>query len=257
MASSTPLAGVLKRDRALVGSALLGVTLLAWLYLVDMADMEDMSTVMAVAMDMAPWSASGFALMFLMWIVMMAGMMLPGTAPMILLFSTVSRKKRADNAPYLPTAAFALGYVLVWTAFSVMATILQGGLQQATLLSPMLVSTSNVLGGTLFMMAGVYQWTPVKRACLDNCRSPLEFILFRWRSGLGGALRMGLEHGTYCLGCCWVLMVLLFVGGVMNLLWVAIIALFVLAEKLAPGGEQVARVGGGVMIAIGMYLAVA
>jgi predicted metal-binding membrane protein len=149
---------------------------------------------------------------------------------------------------------FVLGYLLVWMGFSLFATILQGGLQHAALLSPMLVSTSALLGGTLFITAGLYEWTPFKRACLDNCRSPLEFILFRWRSGTLGALRMGLEHGAYCLGCCWFLMGLLFVGGVMNLVWVAVITLFILVEKLLPGGEWVARIGGGVMVAAGVYL---
>jgi predicted metal-binding membrane protein len=257
MTASTVLSDILKHDRALVGSALCGATLLAWLYLVDMADMKDMSAIMAVAMSMAPWDAAGFFLMFLMWVVMMVGMMLPGAAPMILLFATINRKRSIRDAPYVPTALFTLGYFLVWTGFSLLATILQAALQQATLLSPMLVSTSGVLGGTLFITAGLYQWTPLKRACLDKCRSPLDFILFRWRSGIGGALRMGMEHGAYCLGCCWVLMILLFVGGVMNLLWVAAITLFVLTEKLARSGEWIARIGGGAMIAVGMYLALA
>jgi predicted metal-binding membrane protein len=251
------LADVLKRDRLLVLSAVLGMTALAWFYLIDMADMQNMSGMMAAAMNMAPWDATGFFLMFLMWMVMMVGMMLPGAAPMILLFATINRKMSIGDAPYVPTALFTLGYLLVWTAFSLLATILQAALQQATLLSPMLVSTSGVLGGTLFITAGFYQWTPLKRACLDKCRSPLDFILFRWRSGPVGALQMGIEHGSYCLGCCWALMVLLFVGGVMNLLWVAAITVVVLTEKLARGGEWIAHVGGAAMLAVGMYLALA
>lgn len=234
--------------------ALVSVTALAWLWLIDMADMGDMSALMAVAMDVRPWDATGFALMFLMWVVMMAGMMLPGVAPMILLFAAIHRKTVSEAAPYAPSAVFALGYLLVWTAFSLLATILQSGLQQALLLSPMLVSTSNVFGGVLLVAAGLYQWAPLKRACLNKCRSPLDFILFRWRGGIGGALRMGVEHGAYCLGCCWLLMSLLFVGGVMNLLWVAAIALLVLIEKLAPGGQRIAGITGGAMTAAGIYL---
>jgi predicted metal-binding membrane protein len=148
-------------------------------------------------------------------------------------------------------AVFALVYLLVWTGFSLFATISQNGLQQAALLPPMLASASAPLDGTLFITAGLYQWSPLKRNYLDRCRCPLEFILFRWRSGIVGALRMGLEHGTYCLGCCWFLMGLLFVGGVMNLAWVAVITLFVLLDKLFPGGEWIARIGGGAMIAAG------
>jgi predicted metal-binding membrane protein len=253
MVVANTLESVLKHNR-LVVIILLGVVALAWLFLMDMADMDNMSAVMAFAMEVSPWDATGFALMFLMWVVMMVGMMLPGAAPMILLFATINRKRRTGGARQAATAVFALAYLLVWTGFSLLATISQGGLQQAALLSPMLVSTSAPLDGTLFIAAGLYQWTPLKRTCLDKCRSPLEFILFRWRNGLGGALRMGLEHGTYCLGCCWFVMGLLFVGGVMNLAWAAVIALFVLFEKLLPRGEWKTRIGGGAMIAAGIYL---
>jgi predicted metal-binding membrane protein len=253
MTAANTLKGVLKRNRQVL-FALVGVTALAWLFLIDMADMHDMSAVMAVAMEMAPWDATGFALMFLMWAVMMAGMMLPGAAPMILLYATINRRKRATGGPYMPTVVFALGYIAVWTAFSLLATLLQAGLQHLALLSPMLVSTSSVLGGTLLIAAGLYQWTPLKLACLDKCRSPLDFMVFRWRNGTLGTLRMGLEHGAYCLGCCWFLMGLLFVGGVMNLAWIAAITVFVLIEKLFSGGEWVARIGGGVMVAAGVYL---
>ncbi|MBA2491272.1 MAG: DUF2182 domain-containing protein [Gammaproteobacteria bacterium] len=246
--------GLFMRERVLIASALAGVTGLAWLWLIDMADMQDASAIMAVAMGVAPWDATGFALMFIMWVVMMAGMMLPGAAPTILLFTAIHRKQTNRVMPYARIAAFTLGYLLVWTAFSLLATASQNALQQASLLSPMLVSTSSALGGTLLIAAGVYQWTPLKRVCLENCRSPLDFILFRWRGGVGGALRMGAEHGAYCLGCCGLLMGLLFVGGVMNLLWVALIAVLVLIEKLSPGGLRLARVTGGAMVIAGVYL---
>ena len=172
---------------------------------------------------------------------------------MILIFARVDRSKGAGR-PFAATTLFALGYVAVWAAFSVGATAMQWGLQNAALLSPMMVATSTILGGILFIVAGVYQWTPLKYACLKHCRSPMAFIMGHWRPGRWGALRMGLGHGAFCLGCCGFVMGLLFVGGVMNLAWVAAITVFVVAEKLAPKGEWVARAGGVAMVAAGVYL---
>jgi predicted metal-binding membrane protein len=173
---------------------------------------------------------------------------------MILLFAMVNRKKREAGHPFVPTSAFALGYAGAWTAFSLFATIGQWALHSAALLSPMLVSTSGGLAGALFIAAGAYQLTPLKHACLKNCRSPLHFIMARWRNGAAGAFRMGLEHGAYCVGCCWFLMGLLFVLGVMNLLWVAALTVLVLVEKAGPRGEWTARIGGIAMLAAGLYL---
>jgi predicted metal-binding membrane protein len=252
MSDATPLESVLKRDRAAVIVSLLAVVALAWLYLVNMAlSMGGMGGMAGgeTMVQMKPWTAVDFVLMAVMWAVMMVGMMLPS------LFATINRKRRQGGQPYVPTSAFALGYVIVWVAFSVAAALLQWGLQSAALLSPMMVSTSTYLGGALFVAAGLYQWTPLKQVCLKHCRSPLNFIMFHWRGGgSGAALRMGLDHGVFCLGCCWVLMGLLFVGGVMNLIWVAAIAVFVVAEKVLPGGVWVSRIGGTVMIAGGLYL---
>jgi predicted metal-binding membrane protein len=146
------------------------------------------------------------------------------------------------------------GYLVVWTGFSALATTLQWALEQATLLSAMMVSTSPLLGGALLITAGAYQMTPLKQACLIHCRSPVQFLSSHWRKGTGGAFRMGLAHGLYCLGCCWVLMVLLFVGGVMNLLWIAALAGFVLAEKIIPRGVLFGRIMGGAMILGGLWL---
>ena len=252
------LVTVLRRDRLVVLAGLGGVTVLAWLYLILLAaGMVDGPGAMGEAMANArptPWTAGDFALMALMWSVMMVGMMLPGATPMILLFAMINRKKREAGYPFVPTGAFALGYAGAWTAFSLFATILQWALHSAALLSPMLVSTSAVLAGALFIAAGTYQLTPLKHACLKNCRSPVHFIMTRWRSGAGGALRMGLEHGAYCVGCCWFLMGLLFVLGVMNLLWVAALTILVLVEKAAPHGEWTARISGVAMLAAGLYL---
>ena len=237
---------ILRRDRlpAIVG--LVGVTALAWLYLVrmahDMAGMGGMTEMAQMAMPMIePWSAADWLAMFLMWAVMMVGMMLPGAAPMILIYDRVRERQEARGASLAATGVFALGYLIAWALFSVGATAAQWALEQAALLSPMMVSASPWLGGGLLIAAALYQWTPLKHACLIHCRSPITFLAHHWRPGNPGALRMGLHHGLYCIGCCWVLMALLFVGGVMNLLWIALLALFVLLEKVLPQGELFSR----------------
>lgn len=251
-------------DRSVVLAALIALTAIAWLWLISLsrgmsADM-DMAGMPGMAMSMpmpAPWTIATFALTFAMWWVMMVGMMLPSAAPMILMFATVNRSKRARGQDHVPTTMFMLGYLVVWGAFSAAATVAQWALDRAALLSPSLTMISPVLGGVLLIVAGIYQFTPLKQACLRHCRSPLGFVLNHWRDGWPGALRMGLEHGMFCLGCCWVLMVLLFVVGVMNLLWVAVIAAFVFGEKLLPGGAWVGRIGGGAMVAAGAWMAAA
>jgi predicted metal-binding membrane protein len=247
------VASLLRRDRAVVLLALAGVTLIAWLYLFiaragmdmtmgGMADMPDMAVEFAV-----PW-------VFAMWWVMMLGMMLPGAAPMILTFDALQRRKRQRAEAYVPTTLFVAGYLLMWGGFSVAATAAQWVLQQTALLSPTFALASPALGGVLFILTGAYQFTPLKHACLSQCRSPFGFLLNRWRDGWSGALHMGARHGLYCLGCCWALMALLFAVGVMNLLWVAVIAAFVFAEKLLPAGVWTARIGGVAMAAIGVWL---
>jgi predicted metal-binding membrane protein len=189
--------------------------------------------------------------MFFMWWIMMVAMMLPSAAPMILLFARFNRSQRDRGAPYVPTGVFALGYVLVWAAFSQVAVAAQWGLERSGMLSSMLASTSVTLGAALLIAAGLYQLTPLKYACLRHCRSPLFFIAHHWRPGEWGALRMGLEHGAFCTGCCWFLMALLFYGGVMNLFWIIGLALLVLLEKLAPAGHWVGWVVGVGLIAWG------
>jgi predicted metal-binding membrane protein len=226
-----------RRERAVIFAALAGIAALSWLHLASMAGM-----------------AMSAALMFLMWWVMMTGMMLPSALPMTLTFATVNRRRRELRTPYVPTAVFVAGYLLAWGAFSVAATALQWGLERAALMTPMMHTSSPLLGGLLFVAAGLYQLTPLKHACLRRCRSPLAFVLERWRDGTAGALRMGMEHGAYCLGCCAPLMALLFVGGVMNLLWVAAIAAWVLLEKVVPAGEALARVAGVAAMAFGAWM---
>ena len=231
--------------------ALLGVTTIAWLYLLAMdQDMDSMAD-----MDLAMvWTPATFALTLAMWWIMMLGMMVPSAAPMIVTFATMNRSKRARGQNFVPTAVFASGYLIAWGGFSLGATVTQWALDRLALLSPMLSTTSPILDGSLFILAGLYQFTPLKQACLRNCRSPFAFVLNHWQDGWAGALWMGMEHGAWCLGCCWVLMAILFVVGVMNLLWVAGLAVFVFAEKLLPGGVWIGRAGGVAILGIGVYL---
>jgi predicted metal-binding membrane protein len=247
-----------RRERAIIVAALVGVSALSWLYLVLLArGMADMAAMpgMSMAPMLEPWTIRDAALMFAMWWVMMVGMMLPSAAPMMLTFAAINRRRRERGSPYVPTALFVAGYLLAWAAFSLAATAAQWGLERAALMTPMMRTSSPLLGALLFVAAGVYQLTPLKHACLHRCRSPLSFVLQHWREGIGGALRMGAEHGAFCLGCCALLMTLLFAGGIMNLLWVAAIAVFVLLEKVLPAGERVARAAGVLFIVFGAWMA--
>ena len=241
----------LSRDRIVVAAALAAIAGLSWLYLwLQLAPMAEMGA----PAEFAPWTAADFALNAALWWAMMPGMMLPSAAPMILTFAAINRSKRARSQPYVPTAVFTAGYLLAWGGFGVIATLLDWGLERAALISPATGRLGPVLGAAVVIAAGMYQLTPLKSVCLHHCRSPFDFVLNHWREGRGGALRMGLEHGLYCLGCCWLLMVLLFAAGMMSLLWMALIALLVLVEKLFPAGPWIARGSGVAMLGIGAYL---
>ncbi|MEP7208474.1 MAG: DUF2182 domain-containing protein [Casimicrobiaceae bacterium] len=240
------------RARLILGGALLAIVALSWGYLVLMD--AHMQTMLANGVAMAdvsrPWSVRDLGFTLLMWVVMMIGMMAPAAAPVLHLYARAQAGR--GRSPVGPTLWFASGYALAWTAFSGVATLAQWLLHHAALLSPTLAASSPILGGVLLCAAGAYQFTPLKRMCLTHCRSPLGFLLSRWRDGPLGALGMGLRHGGYCLGCCWALMALLFVAGVMNLLWVAALALLVLVEKATPRGLVVGRVAGAVMLGVGI-----
>ena len=205
------------------------------------------SPVALLTMPMSGWSVANWLAVFTMWAVMMAAMMLPSAAPMILCFAALSERRSEGGR----TLLFVAAYLALWTAFSGAATATQWALQSMGWVSPMIVSKSSVLSGALLLIAGLFQFSGLKHACLRACRSPLGFLMSDWRDGWG-AWRMGMRHGVYCLGCCWSLMALLFVGGVMNLLWIAALAGLVAIEKLAPKGGVVARVLGGVMIGAGV-----
>jgi predicted metal-binding membrane protein len=247
------LESILRRDRAVIGAALAALALLCWAYLALLAAAPAHS-MDAIAPGLGRWSAGEFGMMLLMWWVMMVGMMIPAAAPMILIYARVARQARERGTPFAPAAWFALGYFLAWLGFAVAATALQWGLESALLLASAGSRVAPRVGGALLIAAGLYQWTPLKDACLAHCQSPMRFIQrYGFRGERGAALGLGLRHGAYCIGCCWALMILLFVGGVMNLLWIAAIAALVLAEKLVAG-RFVQRAGGVAMAAAGTAL---
>ena len=249
---------IIRKDRVVIALGLLAVTVLAWIYLLRMATtMSDAATEadMHIAMgmsDMRAWGASDLVMLFLMWTVMMIGMMLPSATPVIML--VVGTYRRRGERSRALTVPFVGGYLTAWTAFSAVAAATQLLLHRAALLSPGMASASTALGGAILVAAGAYQWLPPKKACLTHCQSPVGFLIQEWREGVSGAFLMGLRHGLFCVGCCWALMTLLFVVGVMNVLWVAAIAIFVLIEKLAPHGERVARFAGVALIVWGSWV---
>jgi predicted metal-binding membrane protein len=246
---------LLRRERWIVCGCLVALVVLSWLYLLHLKaamDMSGMNMPGMVMLDTQEWGATDVLLLFVMWAVMMVAMMLPSATPMILTFLTVNQTRSASNRPFVPMSVFVFGYLAIWTAYSAAATLAEWGLHQATLLSTTMAATSPSLNAVLLIVAGVFQLTPLKRACLNHCRSPLFVLMSEWREGAAGALVMGARHGAYCLGCCWILMALLFVAGVMNLFWVAVIALLVMAEKILPKGEALGQITGIALVAAGV-----
>lgn len=240
----------------MVASALFLLLALAWWDLLHRAGMsgpspEHLARGMATP-QAGPWDFHDVALTAVMWIVMMVAMMVPSAAPVVLLHTTVMQRRKTTGA----TSGLWLlgGYLLVWTGFSLLATGVQGGLHALVLLSPDLSLADPLVGGMVLVAAGIYQFTPWKHACLTHCQSPLDFLMTHWREGARGAWRMGLEHGLYCLGCCWALMLLLFVGGVMNLAWIAVLAAFVLLERIGTRGLLMSRLAGGLLVLWGAML---
>jgi len=207
---------------------------------------------MGMRRDMS-WTTADVFFTFAMWAVMMVGMMTGTAAPVLLLFAA-ARAGRGDRGVRLAVVMFGLGYVTVWVGFSACAALAQWALHETAMLSPAMATSSPYLAGAILIVAGAYQLTPWKGACLTHCRSPLGFLMTNWHDGRLGALQMGARHGAYCLGCCWGLMCVLFVVGVMNLVWVAALTGFVLFEKIGPAGTVVARVAGAVMVLVGILL---
>ena len=260
--AQSPLATLPQRDTILILSSIALVTALAWLYLIHID--EQMTSTMAKSAKMAamgmsmstPWTRVDVFFTFAMWAVMMVGMMGPSASPMILLFAA-AQEKRAHSKCWssrasLPAGAFALGYLFVWTAFSAAAALAQWGLHETALISPDMKVLSPRIGGAVLILAGLYQLTPWKNRCLAHCRSPISFLMTHWREGRWSAFEIGIHQGAYCLGCCWALMVILFVVGVMNLAWVAALGALVMLEKVAPHGALMARISGAALIAYGI-----
>ena len=250
MAELSALQYLLRRDRLIVAVGLAAVAALAWVYLVTGAGIDANMADMPMDMPM-PWSPSYAALVFVMWWLMMIAMMVPSAAPAVLLFATIRRKQEASVRPSVEAWIFLGGYLLMWAAFSLVAALAQWGLERAGLLSMAMASTSATLGGVILLAAGLYQFTPIKNVCLRYCQSPVLFLSQHWRPGTVGAFRMGLRHGSYCVGCCWFLMALLFVSGVMNLVWIAVVAFYVASEKLLPLGHRLSRAAGVALIVSG------
>jgi len=240
--------------RRVIGLAIAAVTLLAWVYLFHLS--RQMSAAAAddarmAAMGMAvtaQWTRTDVFLTFVMWTVMMVGMMAPSVTPVLLLAANAPRSERHVIPLVL---LFGAGYLLVWVGFSAIATVTQWLLHAGALLSPAMAASSPRIAGAILIGAGLYQLTPLKNMCLTHCRSPIDFLMSHWRGGRAGPIRMGVHHGLYCLGCCWALMAVLFAVGVMNLLWVAGLALFVLVEKMMPATVLVSRMAGAALLIAG------
>lgn len=260
--TATGLEQILRRDRLVVLLALSAVVALAAAYTIMGVGM-DMSalTMTRMAIEMpgmlmppAQWSAGYAVKMFLMWWVMMIAMMVPSAAPAILLFSNVARKQQSQATPFLTTWFFLAGYLIAWLLFSLVATALQWAFEKLGLMTGMMEIGTPVIAGAVLLAAGLYQLTPLKKACLRHCQHPVLFVMQRWRPGGSGAFGMGLQHGAYCLGCCWLLMTLLFVGGVMNLLWIAGMAVYVAVEKLAGRWPLLPNAAAIVLTGSGLWL---
>ena len=240
---------LLARDRRIVVASLTGVALLAWGYILAGAGM-DMSMPGMVMAPMA-WSPAVALLMLAMWWVMMIAMMVPSAAPTILLFAKIQAGKAAGGPASIGAATFLAGYLVIWAAFSALATGLQWGLEHIGLMAMDMRLSSPLLAGAILLTAGLYQFTPIKAACLKHCQNPVLYLSTHWKPGAGGAFLMGARHGVYCLGCCWFLMALLFVGGIMNLLWVAGLAAYVALEKLTSGTVWLPRAVGAALCVAG------
>ena len=255
--SETKLSKLLRRDRSVIILGIALILALSWGYIIWLTAEMDASASEMVMPSAATWSLSYGLMIFVMWVVMMAAMMTPSAAPMIITYAKMSRRHFVKDDPVGPAGLFALAYLAVWSVFSLAATLAQWGLHEMSYLSPIMSTTDKYIGGAIIIAAGVFQWTPLKRACLNRCRAPIGFFMTEWLDGARGAFIMGIKHGAYCVGCCWVLMAVLFVTGVMNLLWVAVLAVFVLVEKVAPYGERIGIASGVALAAAGVWMMVA
>jgi predicted metal-binding membrane protein len=258
---------LLRRDRAVVIAMLAALLLLAWIYLFWIGKAMSMGGMAMDGVRMVPvgfpwmvaaataWTPVELLLVFLMWTIMMIGMMTPSAAPLLLIYARVGRQAAEQRQPFAATGWFAAGYLLAWAAFSAIATLAQWQLERASLLDVAMGVVSRRLNAAVLLIAGIYQWITPKTACLTRCRAPLAFIQHHggFRRDVRGAVHLGLTHGWYCVGCCWMLMLLLFVGGVMNIVWIAMLAGLVLLEKVVPWGGAIGRIAGIGLVGAGIY----
>ena len=246
-----------KQERILVLGALVALAMISWGYTIHLG-LQHQSMAGTMAMPaMTYWSTADALFMFIMWAVMMFAMMLPSVTPTVLIFGRVREKREAAGRIFAPTGAFVAGYLFVWVGFSLIATLTNWSMHTGGMMSSMMGKVSAQTGGVLLIAAGLFQWTRLKNACLEHCRSPMSFLMQHWREGSGGAALMGAHHGIYCLGCCWLLMLLLFTLGVMNLAWVAALTILVLVEKVIPRGEVLGRGLGVLFVGWGAWMIVA
>jgi predicted metal-binding membrane protein len=256
-AGPTWLETILRHDRAALAVVLIAIPLLAWTWVVVLAaDMYGPMSGASKWMMTMVWDVPHLLLLWAMWAVMMAGMMLPSATPLLLLYGGAARNRDGGESAAPRIYALAAGYLLIWATFSVAATILQRVLGRALLFTPMMEPATPYLAAGILIVAGVYQFLPIKHLCLQACRSPISFLMQRWRPGVAGAFRMGAAHGIYCLGCCWALMLLLFAGGVMNLAVIVALTVWIVFEKTSPFGEQAARLAGVVLLVIAGWMLV-
>jgi predicted metal-binding membrane protein len=253
----TLLETVLQHDRVAPLVVIVAIPLAAWTWIAAMArDMYGSMRGPSAWMMTPQWDGPHLLLLWTMWAVMMTAMMLPTATPLIVLYGTAARKSAETRNSARLVYVLAAGYVVVWSLFSIAATALQRVLASAGVLTPMMEVSTPIAGAVVLMVAGLYQLTPLKRACLRACRSPLGFMMQRWRGGVAGAFRLGLHHGAYCLGCCWALMLILFAGGVMNLAVIITLTLWVIVEKVAPFGERTAPISGVALIGAAVWMVV-
>ena len=242
---------IVQRDRLVLLLGLIGISALAWAYTIALsADAGHGAHAVILAQPRA-WTGADLAMTFGMWTVMMLAMMLPTAAPMVLSLAKISRGQSVSTNPVAPATGFLLGYAIVLSAFSLVAAAMQWGFHQAAWITMTGESTNRVFAGSVLLGAGAFQFSRLKDACLHRCRSPLWFLMTQWRPGSAGGIKMGIAHGRFCIGCCWALMALMFVGGSMNLLWTAGLALFMLAEKALPAGRTIGRIAGAGLVAWG------
>ena len=246
------------KDKSIVYIGVIAIMLVSWLYLLNIVEQHsrmDM-TMMTMPQNVSAYghAVHTFLVLFLMWSVMMTAMMLPSILPATMVFTAFNQRKKAQAQPYVRTYIFVGGYLLTWIACSLLFALAQSGLSTAGVLDGAMKTNNPLLSGSILLIAGIYQWTPLKDVCLKHCRTPLGFFIARWREGYWGAIYMGWRYGLFCVGCCWALMAIMFSVGTMNVLWMVALSIFVLCEKVFPANMLVRNSAGILLVCWGSYL---